>query len=81
MKTDMVTISREAREELVTEQDVIDRQAERQTLKEEIQLLEYAIRERQKRISHITAQLCLIQLAASHQLYRRQDYDYRTGTL
>ena len=73
MKDDLVRISREAYEELVTEQDVIDRQAERQTLKEEIQLLEWAIRERQKRISHITAQLCLIQLSASHQCRRQHE--------
>lgn len=62
------TISREAREVLVTEQDVISQQAERQFLADEIKILEYAINERKKRIAEITATLCLIQLAASHQL-------------
>ena len=76
-----VTISKEAYEAQVTEQDVIDAQAERQFLTDEIKILEYAINERKKRIASITSTLCLIQLAASHQLCRRQDNDYRTGTL
>ena len=70
---DLVTISQEAYEANVTEQDVISQQEERDLLKGEIKLLEYAISTRKQRIAEITATLCLIQLAASHQLCRRNN--------
>ena len=69
----IVHISREAYEAQVTERDVERQQAERELLTDEIAILEYAIRQRQKRIAEITATLCLIQLAASHQLCRRNN--------
>ena len=63
-----VTISQQAREVLITEKDIEDQQHERDELSNEIKLLESAIRMRQNRIAEITATLCMIQLAASHQL-------------
>ena len=73
-----VTISQEAREVQLTEQDVINQQHERDELTDEIKILEYAIRQRQKRIAEITSTLCLIQLAAHHQLCNRRNHEIQT---